>query len=83
MQALKSYLEDESKTKVVHNLRDTWCLFSRHGIQLRGVVGDLQLASFLVDPAKLLPHRLDQIVKEYLHRTVDPDTFLGAGLDEA
>jgi DNA polymerase-1 len=83
LQALKSYLEDESQNKVVHNLRDTWCLFSRHGIDLQGVIGDLQSASFLVDPAKLLPHRLDQIVKEFLHRTVEPlKRLVGSGKSE-
>jgi DNA polymerase-1 len=45
LQALKLYLEDELKTKVVHNLRDTWCLFSRHGIRLRGVIGDVGVVS--------------------------------------
>lgn len=83
LQALKSYLEDESQTKVVHDLRDTLCLFSRHGINLKGVAGDLQSASFLVDPNKLLPHRLDQIVKEYLHRTVEPlKRLTGSGKSE-
>ncbi|MDA7980466.1 MAG: DNA polymerase I [Pirellulales bacterium] len=83
LQALKHYLEDVSRSKVVHDLRDTLCLFSRHGIELRGVEGDLQLASFLIDPAKLLPHRLDQIVKEYLHRTIEPlKKLTGSGKSE-
>ena len=82
-ESLKAYLEDESQEKVVHNLRDVLCLFARHGIELRGVIGDLQSASFLVDPNKLLPHRLDQIVKEYLHRTVEPIKRLtGSGKSE-
>ncbi len=81
--ALRTYLEDETKQKVVHGLRDTLCLFARHGIKLQGVTGDLQLASFLVDPAKLLPHRIDQIVKEYLHRTVEPlKRLTGSGKGE-
>ena len=83
LKALKNFLEDESKQKVVHNLRDVWCLFSRHGIELKGVVGDLTLASFLVNPAKILPHRIDQIVKEYLHRTVEPlKRLTGSGKSE-
>ncbi|MCH7725175.1 MAG: DNA polymerase I [Planctomycetes bacterium] len=83
LKALKTFLEDESKPKVVHNLRDVWCLFSRHGIELNGVTGDLTLASFLIDPAKLLPHRIDQIVKEYLHRTVEPlKRLTGSGKSE-
>ena len=83
LQALQSYLEDESPQKVVHNLRDVLCLFARHEIKLSGVIGDLQSASFLVDPNKLLPHRLDQIVKEYLHRTVEPlKRLIGSGKSE-
>ena len=83
LKALKSFLEDESKQKVVYNLRDVWCLFCRHGIDLKGVVGDLTQASFLIDPAKLLPHRIDQIVKEYLHRTVEPlKRLTGSGKSE-
>ena len=81
--ALKTFLEDESKQKIVHNLRDVWCLFSRHGIELKGVVGDMSLASFLIDPAKILPHRIDQIVKEYLHRTIKPlKRLTGSGKSE-
>ena len=81
--ALKRYLQDASATKVVHQLRDVLCLFRQHDIQLQGVVADVQLASFLIDPAKLLPHRLDQIVKEYLHRTVEPlKRLIGSGKTE-
>ena len=83
LKSIKTYLEDASKPKVVHNLRDVSCLYRRHGIELRGAVADLTLASFLIDPAKLLPHRLDQIVKEYLHRTVEPlKKLTGSGKSE-
>jgi DNA polymerase-1 len=44
------------------------------------VVGDTMLESFLVDPFKLIPHELGQIVKEYLQRTIPPaKRVLGAG----
>ena len=83
LQALKNCLEDSSQEKVVHNLRDVLSLFARYDIELAGVVGDLQSASFLVDPNKLLPHRLDQIVKEFLHRTVEPlKKLTGSGKSE-
>lgn len=83
LQALRLYLQDATQPKVVHNLRDVLCLFARYDINLNGVIGDLQSASFLVDPNKLLPHRLDQIVKEYLHRTVEPVKRLtGSGKSE-
>ncbi len=69
--------------KVFHDVRDAFTLFARHGIALRGVVGDTALGSFLVDPAGLLPHRLDQVVKQFLHRTVPPaKSVLGRGQKE-
>ena len=83
LEGLKSFLEDAAQEKVVHNLRDALNVFARAGIKLDGVIGDLQSASFLVDPNKLLPHRLDQIVKEYLHRTVEPlKKLTGSGKSE-
>lgn len=81
--SVKSYLEDDSKPKAIHNIRDVTCLLARYEIDLAGAEGDLTLASFLIDPAKLLPHRIDQIVKEFLHRTVDPiKRIIGSGKTE-
>ena len=83
VEGLKSFLEDTAQEKIVHNLRDALNVLARAGIKLDGVIGDLQSASFLVDPNKLLPHRLDQIVKEYLHRTVEPlKKLTGSGKSE-
>ena len=83
LQAIKEWLEDETKQKIVHNVRDVLCVFRRHGINIRGILGDTTLASFLIDPAKILPHRIDQIAKEYLHRTVEPIKRLtGSGKSE-
>jgi DNA polymerase-1 len=69
---LHAFIEDPDQPKVVHNLRDIYCLFARHEVELRGVVLDTQLASFLNDPTKIIPHDLDQVVKEYLQRTMKP-----------
>jgi DNA polymerase I len=83
LDVLKTYLEEASQKKIIHNLRDALNVFARSGIELDGVISDLQSASFLVDPNKLLPHRLDQIVKEYLHRTVEPlKKLTGSGKSE-
>lgn len=81
-EALSTWLASEAP-KVFHDVRDAYALFMRHGITLAGVVGDTALGSFLVDPAGLLPHRLDQVVKQYLHRTVLPaKTVTGSGQKE-
>lgn len=64
--ALSKWLEDPDKAKVGHQLRLAWTALERQGAVLRGMAGDSALASFLVDPAGLLPHRLDQVAKHQL-----------------
>ncbi len=77
---LEEWLEDEQRPKIVHDLRDQWTLFARYGVELRGVSFDTQLASFLVEPTKIIPHRIEQVAREYLHRALAPEkTLLGSG----
>jgi len=79
---LASWLGSNS-AKVFHDVRESFALFERHGIALRGVSGDTALGSFLIDPAGLLPHRLDQVVNQFLHRTILPaKTITGSGQKE-
>ncbi len=78
--ALKTWLEDPTKPKVGHDLRDQETLFLRYGIDLRGDRFDTQLGSFLVDPVRIIPHPLEQVVREFLHRPVSMEkTILGSG----
>jgi DNA polymerase-1 len=80
LEVLKPWLEDPARPKIAHDLRDQWTLFARYGVDLRGVTFDTQLASFLVDPVKCIPHRLDQVAREFLHRTMAADkSLLGSG----
>ena len=77
---LRPWLEDPQRYKLGHDCKALWVALSRVGVRLAGVVGDLMLESFLVDPFKLIPHELGQIVKEYLQRTIPPaKRVLGAG----
>ena len=77
---LRPWLEDAARYKLGHNCKALWVCLRRLGIELRGVVGDTMLESFLVDPAKLIPHELNQLVKEYLQRTIPPaKRVLGSG----
>lgn len=77
---LKAWLEDPSRPKVTHDVRDQWTVWARRGVDIQGVVFDTQLASFLVDPTKIIPHRIEQVVREYLHRALAPEkTLLGSG----
>jgi DNA polymerase-1 len=77
---LRPWLEDAEHYKLGHDCKALWVALRRLGVELRGVVGDLMLESFLIDPAKLIPHELGQIVKEYLQRTIPPaKRVLGSG----
>jgi DNA polymerase-1 len=80
---LGPWLADPKLPKIVHDARDLTTLLARHGLTLRGVTFDPQVASFLVDPTKIIPHRLDQVVREYLHRTLLEDkNLVGSGKRE-
>lgn len=70
--ALRAWCSDPARPKLAHDAKALWVALQRLGVELAGVVGDTMLESFLVDPTKLIPHRLDQVVKEYLHRTLPP-----------
>lgn len=81
--ALASLLGAERPPKITHNAKELLLLAKRQGLSVRGLDGDTMLASFLVDPTRLIPHRLDQLVKEYLHRTIPAKkTLTGAGQKE-
>lgn len=77
---LKPWLEDPQRYKIGHDCKALWIALRRRGVALAGVVGDAMIESFLVDPNKIIPHRLDQIVKEFLQRTIPPaKRVLGSG----
>lgn len=83
LQHLKTWFEDPKQKKLCHNAKELWVCLQRLGIELRGVTGDTILESFLVDPTRLIPHRIDQIVKDLLHTTVPPAKhILGSGKKE-
>jgi len=67
---LRPWLQDPARSKACHNFRDLWTLLVRHGVDLRGCDFDSALASFLVNPGKNIPHRLDQVVRQWLHRSL-------------
>jgi DNA polymerase I len=77
---LRPWLEAPDRFKLGHDCKALWVALARVGVRLAGVVGDTMLESFLIDPAKLIPHELNSVVKEYLQRTIPPaKRVLGAG----
>lgn len=76
----RELLADASRPKIVHNVKELAILCSRHGLTLGGAILDTMIASFLVDPAKCIPHALDQVAKEYVQRAIpSPKSLLGSG----
>jgi DNA polymerase I len=69
---LRAWLEDPARPKLAHDHKSAIVALALRGVALRGVVGDTALASYLVDPTKHLPHRLEQVAREYLHVGLQP-----------
>jgi DNA polymerase-1 len=72
LRALVPLLQDPKHDKVLHDVKECMVLLKRRGVTLRGASFDTRLASFLVDPNKLIAehHRLEAVAKEYLHRAL-------------
>ncbi len=80
VELLRALLADEARPKVVHDVKQLAILCSRHGLTLGGPILDTMIASFLVDPAKCIPHTLEQIAREYVQRSLPPlKSLLGGG----
>jgi DNA polymerase-1 len=75
---LRGWLEDATQPKVTHDAKALWKALRRVGIALRGC-DDTMIASFLVEPTKCVPHRLDQVAREYLHEATRPPAATPAG----
>ncbi|MBY0371293.1 DNA polymerase I [bacterium] len=75
---LKPLLEDASLPKVGQNLKYDIQILRQWGIEVRGVVGDTLLESYLIDPDQ--PHNLDALAMKYLgHRNIAYEEVAGSG----
>ncbi len=76
---LKPVLENPQIEKVGQNIKYDWMVLERHGVDLKGVVFDTMLASYLLDPSKRA-HNLDQIALDFLdHKTITYEQVAGKG----
>ncbi len=85
LRILAGWLEDPAREKISYDAKRLWVHLQRRErpIELRGVTHDVQLESFLVDPTRIIPHELSEVVKAYLHRAVAPrKRITGAGQKE-
>lgn len=63
--ALKGWLEDATVEKTLHGAKDAWHSLQARGINLAGVVGDTQIAAFLVN-ADQRGFDLDSVLQRFL-----------------
>ncbi len=62
---LKPLLEDPHLAKVGQNIKYDWIVLKRSGIELKGVIFDTMVASYLLNPTRRA-HNLESIAGEYL-----------------
>ena len=79
LKELKPILEDPEIKKVGQNLKYEWIVLKRLGIQLRGILCDTMIASYLLNPTKH-NHNLGEIAREYLDLSMtDYKEVVGTG----
>lgn len=69
VEKVKPLLEDETLKKVGQNIKYDWIVLRRYGIELRGILCDTMIASYLLNPTQH-QHNLAEIAQVYLGRRV-------------
>ncbi len=76
---VRPFLEDASVPKVAHNAKFDLQILRRHGITVRGVVGDSMVASYVLDASRM-SHSLDALAQAHLDYTCIPiKDLIGSG----
>jgi DNA polymerase I len=76
---LRPVLENKDIKKIGQNIKYDLMMLARYNINLRGVVFDTMLASYLINPSKR-GHSLDQIALDFLgHKTITYEDVAGKG----
>jgi DNA polymerase-1 len=79
LELLRPLLEDATIGKIGHNIKYDMIVFHNAGVELRGVVLDTMVASYLTDPSRLR-HNLDEVSLHYLRRkTIPISELIGKG----
>ncbi|SSY70565.1 DNA polymerase I [Alysiella crassa] len=76
--SLKPFLESETLGKIGQHLKYDQHVFKNHGIDLKGIVGDAMLASYIVESH--LGHGLDELAERWLGlTTIKYEDLCGTG----
>jgi len=62
---MKSYLQNKEIKKIGHNLKNVIKFFKLHGITINGILEDIMIASYLLNPDRI-SYTLEDIGLEYL-----------------
>lgn len=83
LEAFRPFFEDVARPKTTYNFKWLRLALLQHEVQCAGVVFDIMLGSFLANPTKIIPHKVEALAKEYLHRTLPPiKAIVGSGKSE-
>ncbi len=78
---LRPWLEDTSKPKVGQNLKYDSHIFANHGVNLRGIVHDTLLQSYVFESHK--SHDMDSLAMRHLaHKTISFEEVCGKGASQ-
>ena len=79
---LKPILEKESIGCVGQNIKYDMIVLSRHGMEVKGIVGDPMIVSYLLDPGQR-SHSLDALAKSILdYKTITYEEVTGKGKEQ-
>ncbi|UGQ47107.1 DNA polymerase I [Massilia endophytica] len=81
LEKLRSWLEDGSKQKLGQNLKYDAHVFANHGVNLRGIVHDTLLQSYVFESHR--SHDMDSLAMRHLnHKTVAYEEVCGKGASQ-
>lgn len=82
IELLSPILADETIPKVGQNIKFDWHILKRYGANIKGIVDDTMLASYLLNPTERR-HNMDDLAKDFLGVTTTPfEKIAGKGRNQ-
>ena len=82
LNTLKPILESENYLKIGQNIKFDWHIFKRLDIELKGIVHDTMLMSYILNPTAFV-HNMDFLAQKYLnYKTTSFEELAGKGVKQ-
>ncbi|MEW6530734.1 MAG: DNA polymerase I [Thermodesulfobacteriota bacterium] len=82
LDVLRPMLEDASIEKFGQNIKYDWIILKKEGVEVKGIVCDTMLASYILDPTRR-GHSLDVLAEVFLnHRMIPIKDLIGTGKNQ-